>query len=251
MIRLEVCVDSVAGCDAAKEAGADRVELCAGLIEGGTTPSAGALEAACEVGLPVVCLVRPRGGDFLYDAFELDAMRRDVEHAKRAGASGVALGCLRADGTVDAEPTAELIARARPLEVCFHRAFDLVREPLEALEVLAELGVDRVLTSGQSPNVAAGLERLAALVDAAGDRLSIMPGGGVREHNVRRVIDATGVREVHFTARTARESLMTFRNRRVRMSSSEAPREYELQVTDPDRVRRFVAAARNAGAGPE
>ena len=242
---LEVCVDSVEGCIAAHEGGADRVELCASLVEGGTTPSLGMLAACRDAApIPIMAMIRPRGGDFLYSPHELAAMRTDIARAKEAGASGVVLGLLRADGTVDVERTRELIDRARPMQVTFHRAFDMARDALEALDALTALGVDRVLTSGREASVIEGLDRIAALVRAAGERIVVMPGGGVREDNIRRVIDATGAREVHFTARGQLASPMRFQNARCTMSSSTPSGEYERSITDIERVRKFVAAVK-------
>jgi len=191
-----------------------------------------------------MAMIRPRGGDFVYSRLELESMQFDIAAAKRSGARGVVLGVLRADGTVDAETTRALVELSRPMEVTFHRAFDMTRDLFEALDVLIELGIDRVLTSGGESNVVGGLERIAALVRAAGERIALMPGGGVREDNIRRVIDATGAREVHFTAFSRCASEMSFRNPRVAMGSSTARSEYEMTFTDAERVRRFVEAAR-------
>jgi copper homeostasis protein len=243
--RLEVCVDSVEGCVAARAGGADRVELCANLVEGGTTPSLGLLSTARDAAdIPVMAMIRPRGGDFLYSSLELDVMRRDIVRAKEAGARGIVLGVLRADGTIDVERTRELTDLARPMEVTFHRAFDMTRDAFEALDALIELGIDRVLTSGQARTVIDGLERITVLVRAAGDRMVVMPGGGLREENIRRVIETTGARDVHFTARSRVESGMSFRNPNCEMGSSDGSEEYQRLVTDAERVRRFVAAVR-------
>jgi len=243
-VLLEVCVDSADGCAAALAGGADRVELCANLVEGGTTPSLGALIASASTRIPIMAMIRPRGGDFAYSKLELEAMQFDVAIAKQSGARGVVLGALRTDGTVDAETTRALADFARPMEVTFHRAFDMTRDLDEALDVLVEIGIDRVLTSGGEANVIDGLERIAALVRRAGDRIVVMPGGGVREDNIRRVIDATGAREIHFSARSQRASAMSHRNPRVAMGSSAADGEYTISFTDLERVQRFVAAAR-------
>ena len=242
---LEVCVDSADGCVAALEGGADRVELCANLVEGGTTPSLGALRAASRAArIPIMAMIRPRGGDFVYSKLELEEMRFDIAAAKRSGARGVVLGVLRTDGTIDAETTRALVELARPMEVTFHRAFDMTRDLDEALETLIEIGIDRVLTSGGEANVIDGLERITELVRVAGERIAVMPGGGVREENIRRVIDTTGAREIHFSARSNVSSSMTYRNPRVAMGSSATEREYERSFTDPDRVRKLVAALR-------
>ena len=197
----EICVDSVAGVRAAKAAGADRVELCANLLEGGVTPSRGLIRQArtiAEIGLHVI--IRPRGGDFLFDADEFAAMRADIETAKAEGADGVVIGMLTAAGEIDRERTRELIALARPLSVTFHRAFDMTPDPIQALEMLIGLEVNRVLTSGQEPSVLEGLPLIAELVRLASDRIIVMPGGGITARNVGRIVAAAKPREIHFAA---------------------------------------------------
>src|SRR5579871_2601145 len=157
-MRFEICVDSIAGVKAAYEAGADRVELCANLLEGGTTPSLGAIRRARAVkGLRLHVMIRPRGGDFLYSDDEVDEMEADIAAAKAEGADGVVFGLLKADGHIDVARTAKLIAAARPMAVTFHRAFDLAADPRVAMDALVELGVERLLTSGQHETAMAGL----------------------------------------------------------------------------------------------
>jgi copper homeostasis protein len=241
-VRLEVCTDSVAGCRAALAGGAARVELCAGLAEGGTTPSAGLLSQACALGIEVVALIRPRAGDFLYDTDELETMRRDIRAAKAAGAMGVALGVLTVQGDVDRARTAELIELARPLAVVFHRAFDATRAPLEALEVLIELGVERLLSAGGAARAEEGLHALAELVQRARERLSVLPSGGVRPHNAAHIVRASGAREVHASARALRPSPMRHRNRALCLASAPLPGEYERLETEVDLVRALSRA---------
>ena len=244
-VLLEVCVDSAADAVAAARGGADRVELCSGLIAGGLTPGPGTiLVARRRLEIAMMVMVRPRGGDFLYDALEFEVMQQDVRAAKAAGADGVVFGLLNPDGTIDEERTARLTELARPLQVTFHRAFDMTRDPFEALETLAALGVDRVLTSGQETSVAAGLGLLADLVARAAERIVVMPGCGIRTHNVRQVLAVTGAREIHFTAEATRPSGMQFRNERCRMGGSKIPGEFERLVTDAERVQHFVTAVR-------
>lgn len=240
---LEVCIDSIAGAIAAEQGGAQRVELCANLLEGGTTPSPGTLATTLDrIDLDVFVLVRPRGGDFLYSDLECEVMSRDIEAVKAAGASGVVIGVLDAEGRIDIERSRALIAVARPMQVTFHRAFDMTRDPFEALEALVDLGVERVLTSGQKDSAGDSIELLADLIRRASDRIIVMPGGGVDEDNIRAVVEGTGAREVHFAARVRTPSRMTFKNPDCGMGSGEPLDEFEHWETDLERVRRFAAA---------
>jgi copper homeostasis protein len=236
---IEVCVDAVESAMAAERGGADRVELCDNLIEGGTTPSAGAIEIARQqLGIKLHVIIRPRGGDFCYSEVEFAIMQRDIALAKRLGADGVVIGILTSDGDVDVERTRALIELARPMSVTFHRAFDMTRDPEQALEELIALGVDRILTSGQEPSVIEGLDLIAELVRRAGDRVIIMPGGGT-ERNIRKVVAQAGVREVHVTGTTSVESSMRFRNQRVFMGGELRPPEYTRLTTDPEQIRQL------------
>jgi copper homeostasis protein len=221
------------------------VELCDNLLEGGTTPSAGCIKIArarLRLGLQVI--IRPRGGDFLYTANEFEVMAEDIRAAKSFGADGVVLGCLTAAGDIDLSSTGALIELARPLNVTFHRAFDMCRDPRRALEELVELGVNRVLTSGQEATCLEGQEMLAELQRQAAGRIIIMPGGGLTPRNIRRVVDATGVNEVHLSARTAVESGMHFRNHRCFMGGTLRPPEFNWKTTDESSVRTVVDALR-------
>ena len=240
---IEICVDSVAGAMAAQTGGANRVELCDNLLEGGTTPSAGCIKVARQnlrIGLQII--IRPRGGDFLYSDQEFSVMREDVEIAKQLGADGVVLGLLTASGDVDKTRTEELVSLARPMNVTFHRAFDMCRDAESALEDLITLGIDRVLTSGQEASCVEGLELLSMLQKQAARRIVVMPGGGITARNVRRIVDATGVSEIHLSARTSAESGMSFRNTRVFMGGALRPPEFSLKTTDPKAVAAVVAA---------
>ena len=242
---FEVCLDSIESCVAAQEGGADRVELCSALLEGGLTPTVGMLKAARErLSIKIMAMVRPRGGDFCYSDFELEVMKHDLEMTRQAGADGVVLGLLNPDGTVDAPRTAELVKRARPLSVTFHRAFDMTRDPFEALETLIELGVDRILTSGQEPTVLEGVPLLRELVARAGERIVIMPGGPISERNLAHIVEHTGARELHFACFEEQPSLMRYRNSRVYMGGALRPPEYSLGVVRAAGVRRIIAAAR-------
>jgi copper homeostasis protein len=238
---LEICVESVEGAIAAQQGGADRVELCANLLEGGTTPSAGSMQLArhsLTIGLQV--MIRPRGGDFCYSSTEFEIMKLDIDTARKAGADGVVLGILCPDGSVDEPRTRELAALARPMNVTFHRAFDMTRDPWEALETLIALGIDRILTSGQESSVLEGLELISNLVRAAGDRIIVMPGGGIHERNFSRIARECGARELHAAALAEAEGPMAFRNHRCFMGGELRPPEFNRITTDPVRVRAFV-----------
>jgi copper homeostasis protein len=238
---IEICTDSVEGAMAAQQGGAQRIELCANLLEGGTTPSAGMLALARQhiaIGLHVI--IRPRGGDFCYSDLEFAVMQHDVTQAKQLGANGVVIGLLNPDGTVDKPRTAALVELARPLSVTFHRAFDMTIDPQQALEDLIDLGIDRVLTSGQEDSSLEGLELITALVRQAGDRIVVMPGGGINERNIQKIVSQSGVREVHFAARTPIDSRMTYRNTRVFMGGALYPPEFTQLATDAARIRSMV-----------
>lgn len=242
-MRVEICVDSVAGAQAAQAGGAHRVELCDNLMEGGTTPSAGTIKVArtrLSIGLQVI--IRPRGGDFLYSEDEMDVMREDVLMAKSLGADGVVIGMLTANGDIDVPRTEELIRLARPMNVTFHRAFDMCRDPRQGLEDLVKLGINRVLTSGQEASCVEGMELLAELQRQAAGRIIVMPGGGITPRNVKRIVESTRVEEIHLSARKSVPSGMEFRNDRVFMGGALRPPEFSWKVTDAEAVAAVVAA---------
>jgi copper homeostasis protein len=240
---FEVCLQSVDDAIAAQAGGAQRVELCAALIEGGVTPSFGTI-AACRdaVDIDLMVIIRPRGGDFVYSERELEAMAKDIEQCRRLGVTGIVFGMLNTDGTV-ARPQVQRMVEAagRELATTFHRAFDVCRDPLEALDTLIELGIDRVLTSGQAGSVPGGRELIRALVERAAGRIGILPGAGITPENVADIVAYTGVTEFHATAFTTLESEMNHRNPAVYMGVPGLP-EYARQVTSAAEVRRFMAA---------
>jgi copper homeostasis protein len=240
---LEVCIESAESAINAEAGGADRVELCDNLMEGGTTPSLGAVALTLErVSIPVMMMIRPRGGDFLYTYLEYEIMLRDVEEAKKLGVYGVVFGLLTPDGRVDKARTAKLIEASRPLSVTFHRAFDMTVDPFEALEDLIELGVDRILTSGQEPSTDEGIDLIKQLIERADDRIIILPGCGIKEDNIGELVSKTKAVECHVTGKHQIPSEMTYTNPRVFMGVPGAP-EYEKTVVKPERIRAYRTAA--------
>ncbi|XP_012578880.1 PREDICTED: copper homeostasis protein cutC homolog isoform X1 [Condylura cristata] len=230
---MEVCVDSVESAVNAERGGAGRIELCSGLLEGGTTPSMGVLQVVKQcVQIPVFVMIRPRGGDFLYSDREVEVMKADIHLAKLYGADGLVFGALTEDGHIDKELCMTLVAICRPLPVTFHRAFDMVHDPVAALETLLTLGFERVLTSGCDSSALEGLPLIKRLIDQAKGRIVVMPGGGITDRNLQRILEGSGATEFHCSARSARDSGMKFRNSSVAMGASLATSEYSLKVTD-------------------
>lgn len=241
-MQIEVCAYSLASCLTAQRAGASRIELCGGLPEGGTTPSAGLVQLARqELNIPLYVMIRPRGGDFLYTESEFMVMQADIRLAKAAGADGVVLGILQADGTVNEEQTSQLVELAHPLPVTFHRAFDMTRDPLEALEAVIRTGAVRILTSGLHQTAEAGLPILKQLVEQAAGRIEIMAGAGVGAQNAQSLINA-GVDALHLSGSQKEESSMIFRQPSVSMASS-LPGEYERIEADEAKIRAVVRLA--------
>jgi copper homeostasis protein len=238
MIKIEICVDQLASVEACAAAGADRIELCAGLVEGGTTPSAGFLKAARRIfSGRIMMMIRPRGGDFLYSEAEAGAMEADIRLAAEYGADGVVFGCLTKDGRIDEALTNRLQRAASGLDCTFHRAFDVTRDLSTSLETLIQLGIPRVLTSGGKPGVMEALPELAALVKQADGRISILPGGGIKAADVALVVESTSVTECHLSARTASESPMLYRRPDIPMGALTVPGEYEQRIADVALIR--------------
>ncbi len=245
---FEICVEGIDGVIAAQEGGGDRVELCASLLEGGITPSFGTVRAALKLcWLPVHVILRPRGGDFLYSDAEFATMLDDAAQLRKLGAAGIVIGCLTADGRIDEDRMTALIEAAAPLRVTCHRAFDMTRDPEEALEALIRCGVHRVLTSGQQPRAVEAIPLLRKLNQQAGARIVVMACGELAPGNIARVVRETGGSEFHFAALKAVPSAMAYRNPSVGMGGTGLDREYSNTLTDPDLVRATIAAARGAG----
>lgn len=243
---IELCVEGIDGFLAAQEAGADRVELCASLMEGGLTPSLATIRAAVKAAkIPVHVIIRPRGGDFLYSDAEFDSMVEDVKALREEGVAGIVIGCLTPDGKIDEARTKALVEAARPMSVTCHRAFDMTADAHEALEALVRCGVDRVLTSGQRDTAVEGIAILKSAVEQAAGRIVVMGCGALDAGNIRTVRDEAGLTEMHFAALKTVPSGMAFRNPHVGMGGTEKDREYELTLTDKDAVRATIAAAKS------
>ncbi|MDR2497994.1 MAG: copper homeostasis protein CutC [Tannerellaceae bacterium] len=237
---IEICADSAYSCVEAEAGGARRVELCAGIPEGGTTPSYGEIRTARSlVSIGIHVIIRPRGGDFLYSSNEIRSMQYDIEMAKDLGADGYAMGCLMPDGNIDTGLLQQLVRAASPLPVTFHRAFDVCRDPFLGLEQIIDCGCARLLTSGQAPDAVQGIALIADLIRRAAGRIVIMPGCGVREHNIARIEAETGATEFHTSARRTMPSRMEFRNERVPMSIPGLP-EFDRPTTNRELVARYL-----------
>ena len=232
---------------AAERGGAGRLELCDGLFDGGTTPSAGMIAACRErVSIPIFPIIRPRGGGFVYSEAELDVMRRDIVAARTLGVDGVVIGVLRRDGTVHDEQTRVLVDAAGDLAVSFHRAFDFTPDLGAALDTLIASGVTRVLSSGGAPTAREGIPRLASLVRQAQDRIIVMAGGGVREENVQSIVTGSGVREVHVRLTRLTRGAGPVAPPGVKVRKALPDDETAWEETDEARVRGFVTHIRTA-----
>ena len=241
--KIEICANSVESAAKAQEGGAYRVELCAGIPEGGTTPSFGEIRMARQLlqQTKLHVIIRPRGGDFLYTQLEQEIMLHDIKVARQLGADGVVFGCLTAEGNVDVPAMKKLMNAVGDMSVTFHRAFDMCRNPMEALEDIIELGCHRILTSGQEANAPAGAALLKELIEKADGRIIIMPGCGVKPSNLLQLAEETGATEFHFSGRSSLESDMIYRNPKVSMGGTVKIEEYQRDVTDVEIVKEAVS----------
>ena len=239
---VEVCANGVESCLAAQEGGADRVELCAGIPEGGTTPSYGEIKVARRVltATRLHVIIRPRGGDFLYTDLEVERMAADIAVCRDLGVDGVVFGCLKADGSIDMEKNRYLMECSKGMSVTCHRAFDRAADPFKALEDIIDLGFDRILTSGQQPKAIQGAELLACLNRQAAGRIILMAGSGVTEQNIRQLHEATNLKEFHFSGREPRPSAMQYVNPNLYMGRP-GTNEAALDYTTAQRVQATIA----------
>lgn len=234
---LEICANSLPSALAAQAGGADRIELCDNMAEGGTTPSyATILKSREMLTIQVYPIIRPRGGDFLYNDDEFGLMWKDIELCKQVGCDGVVIGLLNMDGSIDKKRTQSLVELAWPLGVTFHRAFDRCADPFQGMEDIIACGCERILTSGQATTASEGAAMIAQLIDKAGGRISIMPGSGVRENNIAALVRKTKAVEYHSTAKTTIGSKMQFKNKLVLDNEI---KELTIEMTDVEIVRRL------------
>lgn len=235
-VLLEVCVDSAEGLAAASEGGADRIELCSALDVGGLTPSRGMMALAARAPVPVYAMIRPRAGDFVFDAANREIMLGDIDVARESGLAGVVLGASRVDGSLDINLLAALAERANDMGRTLHRAFDLVPDPIEALERATSLGFERILTSGLAVKAGDGVPVLRHLVEQAEGRISIMAGSGITPSNVADIVAETGVREVHASCRL---SVISSDDALIRFGFAAQP-DYRTSAEIVSQVRRAL-----------
>lgn len=246
-MNIEIVVYNIESAFKAQEGGADRVELCDNPSEGGTTPSYGVIDLVRQnLSIDVFVMIRPRGGDFHYNNYEFHSMKRDISQCQKLSVDGIVFGILNADGTIDKKRCKELIDKARPLKVTCHRAFDMARDPFEALEDCIEAGFDRILTAGQQAQAAKGAALIGELIKKAAGRIAIMPGSGVNENTVKEIVSVSGAKEIHFSATAFKESAMQFRNPQIAGMGSDEGAEFKLRTVDPQRVRVMRALAEEA-----
>ena len=238
-MTTELCAYTCDACDIARRTGVTRIELCAAPFEGGTTPSAGLIRYARSLpGLRLSVMIRPRGGDFCYTDAETALMAEEIRFARACGADGVVLGVLTPDGEVDETRTAQLVREAEGMEVTFHRAFDMTRDPRQALEAVIRTGCRRVLTSGGRNTAQEGVGTLRALAAQAAGRIEIMAGSGVSPDNARLLAEA-GVDAIHFSARRYRPSGMVYRRDGVPMGLPGVP-DYDAAEADEETIRAIL-----------
>ena len=236
-MKLEICVDSYESLLTAKKAGADRIELCSALNIGGLTPSFGLMKKAKELkDIEIFVMIRPRSGDFLYSNEDYEIMKEDIIKAKEMGFEGMVLGFLKADGSIDLERMKEAIELAKPMEVCLHRAFDNCKDPEKYMDSLIEMGVMRILTSGQKNTVLEGADLIKNLQKKYGDKITIMPGSGITSSNLQRAIDSTGCKKFHMSGKVNIGSKMEYQ---FHKTSGDLPIEIEnLTVADFEEIKR-------------
>jgi len=248
-MTLEICVDTLASVDACARAGAERIELCAGLVEGGTTPSLGLLRAARRrFAGKIMVMLRPRAGDFVYSDEEIEMMLDEIDVLREQGADGIVCGLLTPEGDIDTGHLKLVLGRSAGLDFTFHRAFDVSRDLAQSLETLIALEVPRVLTSGGQPDVRRGLNSLTLLAKQAAGRIRILPGGGVTPEMIPEIMRRSGAREIHLSARVAVPSPMRHRRPDIPMGAASVPDEYERKTASESIIRAAHEALLSIGS---
>ncbi len=238
-VLLEIIGFNIDSCITAQANGAGRIELCDSPPEGGTTPSYAFIKEARKIlTIPLNVMIRPRGGDFLYSKDEFSIMLQDVAFCKNAGCDAVVFGILNPDGTVNKEQCSRLVEAAYPMGVTFHRAFDRVNDPEQALKDVISIGCERILTSGLKPKVEEALDMMSRLIHLAEDKIIIMPGSGVNAGNIKKIIEKTGAKEIHSSASVNTPSLMQYQNEMLKESLSHV-------VVNGEEVKKMVAQLRS------
>lgn len=242
---LEICANSVESSLAAEKGGADRVELCDNLLEGGTTPSIGAIKQARKLlSIKLHVIIRPRGGDFLYNPTELEIIKHDINECKNQGVDGVVFGMLKPDGSIDKNICSQLVDLSYPMKTTFHRAFDMVKDPFESLYDLISIGFDILLTSGLQNKAEQGSELITELIDKSDNKIDIMPGSGINEENILQIAKKTKAKNFHVSLRKTIDSQMIFRNDFIKMGGVQGISEFQSSITDIDRVRKIRSILR-------
>lgn len=237
---LEICCYSVQSALIAEQSGANRIELCAGVYEGGTTPSLATIQLVKEkLSIPVHVIIRPRGADFCYSDLEFECMKKDILSCKEQGVEGIVSGVLLANGKIDIERTKELVDLAKPMSFTFHRAFDMVENHIEALQELMQMGVERILTSGGMQTAEEGADLLTELVDKA-KNIVIMPGSGVNETNIYKLKEVTGAKEFHCSAKKLVKSKMEYQNPNINMGGEGSIPEFEYYEADSEKISKIA-----------
>lgn len=239
-MKLEICTDTLTSSLIAEKAGADRIELCADLCIGGTTPSAGLIKSVTsQLSIPIAVMIRPRAGDFCYSDNELETMKLDIQFAKEAGAEAVVFGVLTSDGAINTHAMQSLIECARPMAVVCHRAFDMSQNAEQSLRQLVALGVDRLLTSGFANKAFEGLETIVSLAEMSKNDITIVVGSGISYETIPQFIDCTAIQEYHMSAKKIKDSQMTFRKHHISMGSASSSHEYIIEEASYDTIKKI------------
>lgn len=238
---LEICCYSVESAIKAEYAGANRIELCDNHTEGGTTPSYATIKYVINnLRIPVNVILRPRGGDFLYSDIEFEVMKEDALKMKELGVNGIVFGILTTTGEIDIDRTREILELTHPLECTFHRAFDMCQDHFKSLEQLKKLGIKRILTSGGKNTIYDGIELLSKLVEAAKNEIIIMPGSGINENTIEKILQETGAKEFHSSAKIFVNSDMNYLNPTVKMGKNQSIDEYKKISVDTNQIKKMI-----------